>query len=561
MKAAKIGAGQLFTIIFLVMANTTGCAQEHTETKGQRMFEGQIAPLLDGMGDYHYAISTEDTLAQRFFDQGFTLTYGFNHREANRSFRQAAILDPGNAMAWWGAALVLGPNLNAGMFEDNIPRAWNALQKAMQLKDTATPKEQDYIEALSYRYREHPPEDRTSLDIAYAKAMAKLAEKYPEDLDAQTLYAEALMDIHPWDYWKKNGDPQPWTPKIMTILESVIERDPDHLGANHLYIHAVEAGKPEKGLPSANILRRLVPGAGHLVHMPSHIYIRTGDYHQGTLANERAAESDNRYVTQCRQQGIYPLAYVPHVHHFLWATATMEGRSELSLKAAKNTSELVDTEAMRQPGFGTLQHYWVIPMYDHVRFARWDKILAYPKPAADLIYPKGVWHYARGMAYIGKGDITKASKQLSELQEIASDNRLKEVTIWNINTTMELMQIAARVLESEIEAQKGNYDPAIATLKEAIEIEDQLSYNEPPDWFFPARHNLGSILLQAGRPAEAEQVYRKDLEKFPKNGWSLYGLEQSLKAQGKEEAALQAKREFENSWKYSDIVLKASRKL
>lgn len=543
-------------ILLLILFSSIACGQQKS---GENLFEGQIAPLLEGMGNHHFEISTADTVAQDFFSQGLVLSYGFNHKEAGRSFHQVAELDPDNPMAWWGAALVLGPNINSAMPEDNIPRAWEALQKAQELKANGTQKEQDYIDALSHRYVKNPPEDRTPLDEAYAKAMGELAKKYPDDLDAQTLYAEALMDLHPWNYWKKNGDSQPWTPKIMSILESVIERDPDHPGANHLYIHAVEAEQPEKALPSADRLRRLVPGAGHLVHMPSHIYIRTGDYHKGTLANERAVKADNEYVTQCRQQGIYPLAYVPHNYHFLWATATMEGRSERSLKAARNTSDLVDTETMRQPGLGTLQHYWIIPLYDHVRFARWDKILNYPEPAKDLIYPRGVWHYARGMAQTGKGNLDKAISEWQELIAIAEKDTLKEVTIWDINTTQQLMQIASNVLKGEIEAEQGNFEEAILLLREAVKIEDQLSYNEPPDWFFPVRHNLGSILLKADKPIEAEQVYRQDLAKFPNNGWSLHGLWQSLKAQGKVNESEAVKKRFKKAWKYADIKLRASR--
>lgn len=547
--------GGLMLSIFLAVPGA--CTQQNPG--GRHLFEGQIAPLLDGMSDHHFEISTEDTLAQKFFDQGLMLSYGFNHEEANRSFRQAAELDPDNPMAWWGAALVLGPNINSAMPEDNNPRAWEALRKAQQLKENGTQKERDYVEALSHRYAENPPEDRTPLDEAYAEAMGRLADKYPDDLDARTLYAEALMDLHPWNYWKKNGEPQPWTPKILNVLESVIERDPEHPGANHLYIHAVEAEQPEKALPSADRLRKLVPGAGHLVHMPSHIYIRTGDYHKGTLANERAVKADNEYVTQCRQQGIYPLAYVPHNYHFLWATATMEGRAERSIQAARSTSGLVDTETMRQPGLGTLQHYWVIPLYGYVRFAKWDEILAYPEPADDLIYPRGVWHYARGMAQIGKGNLGRARENLVELKAISRKDTLKEITIWEINTTRELMQIASRVLEGEIEAGRGNFKKAIDLLRQGVDIEGQLNYNEPPDWFFPVRHNLGSVLLEAGRPEEAEQVYRRDLAKFPDNGWSLYGLWQSLKAQGKESEAAGVKKQFEKAWQHADVELFASR--
>ncbi|MCW9706120.1 tetratricopeptide repeat protein [Fodinibius salsisoli] len=557
-KAYKWGSCLLKTITTFILAGLlTACTSPKEEDS--HLFEGQLAPLLEGMGNHHFEISTDDTLAQDFFNQGIMLSYGFNHDEANRTFHQVAELDPKTPMAWWGVALVLGPNINSVMVEDHIPLAWEALQKAQQLKSNGTAKEQDYIEALSHRYLQEPPEDRSPLDSAYAEAMGKLAEKYPKDLDAQTLYAEAMMDLHPWNYWKKNGNPQPWTPKILRTLESVLEQDPDHAGANHLYIHAVEAEQPSKALPSANRLRKLVPGAGHLVHMPSHIFIRTGDYHEGTLANERAVEADNEYVTQCRQQGIYPLAYVPHNYHFLWATATMEGRGERSIQAAKSTSDLVDTEMMREPGLGTLQHYWVIPLYDHVRFARWDAIMNYEEPAKDLIYPRGVWHYARGMAQVGKGNLEEANAELEKLKTIAADDTLQEVTIWDINTTKELMQIASRVLEGEIMAQEGRFERAVTILREAVEIEGELSYNEPPDWFFPVRHNLGSILLKADSPSEAELVYREDLAKFPDNGWSLYGLWKSLDAQNKTEEAAKIRQKFEEAWKYADVELNDSR--
>ncbi len=548
-------------LALLLSASLSGQLLAQSAESGKHLFEGQMAPLLDGMGDHHFAISTDDTLAQEFFNQGLVLAYGFNHKESARSFRQVTELDPGHPMAWWGVALVQGPNINAAMPDDNIPVAWEALQKAQELKDKGTPREQDYIEALSHRYEKNPPDDRNRLDRSYAGAMEKLAEKYPEDLDARTLYAEALMDLHPWNYWKKNGEPQPWTPRILELLESVIREDPDHPGANHLYIHAVEAEKPEKALPSADRLRELVPGAGHLVHMPSHVYIRTGDYHKGTLANERAVEADNEYVTQCRRQGIYPLAYVPHNYHFLWATATMEGRAERSIRAAKQTSSLVDEETMRQPGLGTLQHYWIIPLYGYVRFAKWDAILRTPEPAGDLIYPRGVWHYARGMAYVGKGKPDRARTELDSLKAIAAKDTLEHITIWDINTTRELMQIAVRVLEAEVDAHKGNFNKSIDLLKNAVEIEDRLNYNEPPDWFFPVRHNLGSVLLEAGRAAEAEKVYRQDLARFPDNGWSLYGLWQSLKEQGKTKEAGRIKKKFEKAWRHADVELKASRML
>lgn len=544
----------LLTLIFIGCQNT-GLSQEKEQIE-------RIAPLLKGMGDFHYKVSTQDTLAQQFFDQGLILSYGFNHKEAHRSFKQAALLDSTLAMAYWGQALVLGPNINSAMNPDNNAEAWKKSQLAVKYADDATPGEKALIEALTHRYAQNPPEDRHSLDSAYAVAMGNVAREFPNDTEIQCLYAEAMMDLHPWDYWTidQEKNPRPWTPQILKTLNQVIKIDSLHAGANHLYIHAIEASAtPEKGLPHARRLEELVPGAGHLVHMPSHIYIRTGDYHEGTLANERAVKADNEYITQCRQQGIYVLGYVPHNSHFLWATATMEGRKKRSIDAARNTARLVDTTMMRKPGMGTLQHYRLIPLYSYVRFGQWDSILSYPKPAEDLIYPVGLWHYARGMAYTGKGELDKAARELELVQNAAMDERLKEVTIWEINTTQELMQIASLVLKGELKAKRGNFDKAIASLREAAEIERQLSYNEPPDWFFPVKHSLGAVLLEAGKPREAEQVYRNDLKKFPDNGWSLKGLQQSLIEQNKASEAAQIQKRFDEAWKYADIELDASR--
>jgi tetratricopeptide (TPR) repeat protein len=530
------------------------------QSKPEVLTQNLMAPLLEGMGDHKFDVSLEDSLPIRYFDQAIMLTYGFNHNEAERSFRQVAALEPDHPMAWWGVALVQGPNLNLMMLPDAVPVAWDALQKAQELKANGTQREQDYIDALAKRYAENPSEDRSELDQAYADAMAELAAKYPDDLDAQVLYAEAMMDLHPWDFWTKEGEAQPWTPKILATLENVIDRNPDHPMANHLYIHATEASpNPEKALPSAKRLAKAVPGAGHLVHMPAHTYIRVGMYHEGSLANERAIESDKQYMEQVEEQGVYPLGYVPHNYHFLWATATMEGREDRSLEAAVNTAEIVDKKMMREPGFGTLQHYSVIPLYGYVRFGKWDEILRYPKPADDLLYPTGVWHYARGMSYLGTDSLARAKQELESLKAIASNETLNEVTIWDMNTTQELMQIASRVLEGEIFAQENKYDQAIAMLNEALAIEDNLQYNEPPDWFFPVRHNLGAVMMEANQAVEAEQVYRADLKEFPKNGWALFGLHQSLLAQGREDEAREVKTQFDEAWQYADTQLNSSR--
>jgi tetratricopeptide (TPR) repeat protein len=540
------------TLIFVLMVAVGSQAAERDPK--------QKAPLLDGVGGHYHPISTEVPEAQRFFDQGLILSYGFNHAEAERSFREVTRLDPDCAMGYWGMALVVGPNINVGMPSSAVPKAYAAMRKALELAPQASEREQAYIHALSHRYAPYPPEDRTPLDKAYAEAMREVAEMYPGDPDAAVLYAEALMDLHPWNYWTPEGSPQPWTPEILKVLESVMEKNPDHPGANHFYIHAVEASpNPERGLPSANRLRNLVPGAGHLVHMPSHIYIRVGDYHEGSLANQRAIQSDQEYIAQCHAQGIYPVGYVPHNPHFLWATATLEGRSQLAIEAARLTAEKIDPEQMRQPGFGTLQHYSVIPLYALTRFGQWDRILDYPAPDEELVYPRGVWRYARGIAYTAQGNLDMARGELELLRDIAADPALKEVTIWEINSTAQLIRIGEEVLTGEIAAKEGDYDQAISHLRKAVELEDQLTYNEPPDWYYPVRHSLGAVLLRAGQPAEAEKVYREDLKEFPENGWALFGLAQSLEAQGQSAEAEKVRQRFQEAWKHTDIQLTASR--
>ena len=527
-----------------------------TPANGQRA--DQIAPLLDGLGDHHHAVTTDSERAQRFFDQGLILAWAFNHAEAERSFREAARLDSACAMCYWGIALVLGPNINAAMDPDDAPEAYAALQKARELAPGATEREQAYIDALAKRYAEAPPEDRSALDRAYAEAMGDLARRYPDDLDAATLYGEALMDTTPWDYWKANGDPKEVTEEILAVFEAVLERDPQHPGANHLYIHAVEAVHPEKGIPMAERLEDLVPGAGHLVHMPSHIYIRVGRYHDAVLANERAVAADRAYVTQCHAQGLYPLAYVPHNHHFLWYSATMAGERDVAIRAARQVAAHTDTEMMHEPGYGTLQHYWSIPLYAYVRFGAWDEILEEPAPAEDLLYPRGVWHYARGMALVRTGQPEQAADELDRLRSIATDPNL-ETTIWDLNTTAHLLKIAAEVLAGELAAARGRGDDAIRHLERGVALEDDLNYDEPPPWHAPVRQTLGAVLLEADRPAEAERVYRKDLERFPENGWSLFGLAESLRAQDETAAAEDVQARFEEAWQHADITLNASR--
>jgi tetratricopeptide (TPR) repeat protein len=530
------------------------------EKAGEQAEQAQV-PLFEGLDVHDHEISTDVPEAQTYFDQGLVLSFGFNHAEAARSFRQAAQLDPTCAMCFWGEALVLGPNINAAMPPENVEPAWEAIQKAQQLaEEHATPREQAYIEALSERYAADPPEDRSQLDRAYAEATGELAQAYPDDLDAAALYAEALMDEHPWDYWTEDGEPRPWTPEIVEVLEDVLDEARQHPMANHLYIHAVEASpNPERALASARRLEDLVPGAGHLVHMPAHIYIRTGRYHEASEANERAAATDERYVAQCHAAGIYPLGYHPHNYHFLWATTTLEGRSEDAIAAGDQVRAMVDPDMMRKSGFGALQHFYSIPYYADVTFGKWEQILDEPAPADDLLYPTGVWHFARGMALDRTDRLDEAREELDELSKLADDESLEEITLWEINTTADLLEIGEEVLSGEMEAARGNYDEAVEHLRRGVELEDALNYNEPPPWGQSVRRYLGAVLLQADRPGEAEEVYRADLAEFPKNGWALYGLTQALEAQAKSEEADDARERFEQAWKHSDVELSASR--
>lgn len=518
------------------------------------------APLFDNLGDHKLTITTSSKLAQQFFNQGLNLSYGFNHAESARSFREAIRLDPECAMCHWGLAVVLGSNINAAMESSAVAEAYESAQKAVELSSKANNWEKGMIQALAKRYVPKDIGDGAEQKQQYADAMKKVYEEYPQNDDVATFTAEALMNLHPWDLWLRDGSPQPWTPEIEEILKKVIERNPKHPGANHFYIHVVEAShQPERANSSADLLTDLMPGAGHLVHMPSHIYIRTGRYHEGTIANQKAVVADSLYITACNAQGLYPLAYYPHNYHFLAATAALEGRGEISVNAAYQVAANVDNSLMREPGYGTLQHYKMIPHYVLVKFAQWDNILSLPLPEQDLIYPKGVGHYAKGMALAGKGDLISAIKELEELQKIAAMPELKEITIWDINSSDHLMQIASNVLEADILTRTEKYGEAIKLLKEAVAIEDQLNYNEPPDWFFSVRHTLGDVLIEAKAFAEAEAIYQEDLLYYPNNGFALNGLHAALMAQNKMEEAEKVKKQLDEAWKWSDIHLSNSK--
>lgn len=516
---------------------------------------GKKAPKLNGLAGIDFKISTGNREAQDYFNQGMMLAYGFNHAEAARSFYEATRLDSTCAMAFWGYAYVLGPNYNAGMEEDNFQRAYAAAAKARSLSASATEKEKALIGALASRYEMPAPSDRKHLDIAYAATMKKVYHQFPTDPDIGALYAEALMDLHPWDlYEKKTKKPHPWTVELLAVLEHLIKANPGHPGAHHFYIHAMEASAtPEKALTSARLLDTLVPGSGHLTHMPSHIYINTGDYHLGSLSNIHAVAVDSSYTTACHAQGAYPLGYYPHNYHFLTATATLEGNGALAWSAAKKLREHTAEDIMRLPQWGTLQHYYTIPYYVAVKFGMWDTILVLPAPKEDLLYPRAIWHYARGMAFLRKNRVPDAQKELDSVKAAARDTALRHLTIWEINTTADLVQIAVKVLAAGVAAKQHYPDVSIALLKEAVAIEDELNYNEPPDWFFSVRHYLGAALQEAGKYPEAESVYRRDLQTWKKNGWALMGLYRSLISRKKNGEAQKVKAVFEEAWKFADV--------
>ena len=518
------------------------------------------APIIDGLDVLHYPITTSNPEAQKYFDQGLVLSYGFNHAEAARSFYYATKLDPDCAMCYWGFAYVLGPNYNAGMEPDNYERAYEAVQKAIQVSKNATLKEQDLIKALATRYVAEPVEDRRDLDIAYSEAMKELYKSYDDDPEIAALYAESVMDLYPWNLYDKEGEPKDWTPNVIALLEKVMKKNPDHPGAHHFYIHATEASNtPERALASAKKFDDgLVPGVGHLNHMPSHTYIQTGDYHKGSLANIRAVEVDSAYVTLCHAQGVYPLAYYPHNYHFLAATATLEGNSNWAFLGADELAKRIHPDLMKEPGWGTLQHFYMIPYFVDVKFGKWDKILK-RKLTDSLLYPEAISHYARGMAYLGKKDLSKAKSELRQLENLAKNEQLKELSIWGINTMDDIVEIGKKVLKGEILASEGKFEESIALLTEAVELEDNLNFQEPPDWFFSVRHNLGAVQIEAGNYADAITTYQEDLQNLPRNGWAQHGLKLAYEKLDDKKRVEQLQEEIRDSWATADVVIESSR--
>jgi len=517
---------------------------------------GILAPRLQKLGNHQFPVSTKNKQAQLFMNQGLNLSYAFNHAEAARAFREAARQDPNLAMAYWGQALVLGPNINAPMDPHAEGPALQALKKAIELKPKASPREQAYIDALSERYSGNAA-DRHARDQAYAAAMYKLQQKFPDDLDAATLYAESMMDLRPWGYWTRDGQPYQGMDEVVSLIEKVIAKNPLHPGALHLYIHLLEAtdnvGKAEG---AADRLQTLMPAAGHMVHMPAHIYQRVGRYNDAVRSNELAIAADEDYISQCQAQGLYPMGYYPHNIHFLWFAATANGESKIAIDSARKAASKVPDEALQQVPLMAI--FRVVPYYALTRFGKWDDMLKEPEPPAFSPYARGVWHYARGIAFVRKGQLDEANQELAKVKELLTDKALDQ-PLFSPNTGHSVLSIAPEVLSGEIDAANKNYDSAIAHLERAVRLEDALVYTEPAEWHYPPRQALAAVLLQAGRAPEAETVYWADLKKNRNNGWSLYGLMKALQAQGKTADASLVEARFKKAWERSDITIADSR--
>lgn len=547
------------SLSFLACAGGSSEHDDHAHTHVPRRVvpEGAGAPLFNDLGSFHRDISSDSELAGKYFDQGLVLAYGFNHAEAHRSFKEASAQDPSCAICAWGEAYVLGPNINKPMDDADVPTAWEAAQRALAAADGASEVERALVEALATRYAETPVENRASLDAAYADAMRDVAKRFPDDLDVQTLFAEALMDTMPWDYYVDPSTPRPATKEVVDALEFVMQRDPKHIGALHLYIHAVEPSTtPGRAEQAADTLGPLSPGAGHLVHMPSHVYLRIGRYHDASTANEKAASADESYITQCRAQGFYPAAYYPHNVHFLYSSAAFEGRSAVSIGAANKLSANMTPEIVAEVPI--VEEFVPMNLYALARFGRWDDLEAAPAPPAEWRYTTGVWHYGQGMAHAAKGDLAGATEQLEALMTIAGEPGLSELFFASGATPAQLLSIGAKVLTARIAGEEERWDDAIPLLEAAVEMQDGLPYTEPPPWYFPNREALGHALLQAGHAERAEGVFRKQLEYTPRNGWSLFGLAESLRAQGKTADTQAAEAELAQVWDRADVELEAS---
>jgi len=538
------------SVLLAVLLCGVAFAQDHSSHN-----QSKPATLMSGLGDLHHPVSTRNAEAQQFFDQGLRLIYAFNHDEAARSFQRAAELDPKLAMAYWGIAEAVGPNYNDPASADRFRQAHEAIQKAVDLSANAAPSEQAYIQAMALRFPADPKSDLRKAAENYHDAMREVSKKYPDDLDAATLFAESGMNLHPWGLWHHDGTPEAGTEEIVATLESVVRRDPNHMGAIHYYIHAVEASpSPERALAGANKLASLAPAAGHIVHMPAHVYIRTGDYESAVKTNEEAAAVDQAYIKASGAQGIYPMMYYSHNLHFIAMCSSMNGNYEEAKKTADMLAAHVGPHVKDMP---PIEGFMTIPIAVDVRFHRWDDILKMPQPDPAMKTTTAFWHFARGMALAGTGKAGEAEAEYKIVADAEKNTPEDEVFAMPVNNkAKDIMKIAEKVLGAKIAMAKKDKAGAIAMLRDAVTIQDSLKYGEPPDWFFPVRESLGAALLMNSDAAGAEKVFREDLDRNPRNPRSLFGLHQALEAQGRSYDAQFVDREFRTSWKGGNTPLK-----
>jgi len=529
---------------------------DHEHADAQTSGPAGSVPLYDNLGEYHRSIATDAELAQAYFDQGLRLQYAFNHAEAIRSYQEALRLDPDCAMCWWGIALASGPNINAQMDSAAGAAAWSAITTAQELAEEGPAAEKALVGALAQRFAADPKAARPPLDSAYARAMGVVATSFPDDPDALTLYGASLMNLSPWFYWTgdyANREPREDTPTMLASFEKALVLNPDHLGACHYYIHSVEAAYPERAVECADRLARLMPGAGHLVHMPGHIYIRVGRYADAVTQNEHAVHADETYIQDQRPGGLYPTAYYPHNYHFMWFAATMAGMSDKALYAARQVAPKVPLEVAKQIYW--IQNVLVLPQLAMVTFGDWEGVLAEPMPPEDLHNATAMAHYSRGIAFAATGRRSEADAELEAVRLIGN-----EIGAGDDSEGPEIVvAIAGHALAGEIALRTGDAAGAVPHLETAARLEDGMLYDEPPVWYYPIRHSLGRALLEAGRPAEAEKCYREDLVRFPANGWSLIGLAEALEDQGRTADAEAVRAEFRMAWEAADIELTSSR--
>ncbi len=523
-------------------------AQEHSDHAAMAAKAKPTAALMTGYGNWHHPVSTKNAQAQAFFDQGLRQIYAFNHAEAMRSFQRAGELDPKMAMAFWGIAEAVGPNYNDPASEDRFAQAHAAIEKAQALAADASESDKAYIDALAKRFPADPKSDLRDAAEQYRDAMRNLVKRFPDDLDAATLFAEAGMNLHPWGLWRPDGAPEEGTEEIVATLESVIRREPNHLGAIHYYIHCVEASNsPERALAGANRLAELAPAAGHIVHMPAHIYIRTGDYEAALKTNQKAALADQAYIKGGTAEGMYPMMYYSHNLHFIAMAAAMNGNYLESRRGAQLLAANVGPHVKEVP---PLEGFMTVPLAVEVRFHKWSEILKAPQPDAAMKTATVFWHFARGLALAGTGKLDEAEaehKIVGDAQEKTSPDAIFQMPI--NNKTKDILKIAENVLGAKISLTKNDMDATVNQLRAAVAVQDGLKYDEPQDWFYPVRESLGAVLLKIGDYAGAEEVFRADLERNPRNPRSLFGLEQALKAQDRNYDAGFVRKQFDANWK------------